>query len=224
MYCKKCRYHAHDHVSTCPKCGADWEESRKALHLNWISSSGFNWLAPDSQTARPKSITTPAFAAATATEELVLENVDASVDAESIVVPPAPNPVQLDDKDIEISIFPDLDFTMSDATAETSGTTQPGTITPQKAGDGFFPGTPGADDTVELDFSPSFDAPPPPVAPKKPMPASPKREDLFINELEEMLSPLAEDQVSQNAGNKKSIPAKDDGEFLDFGSDFKKNS
>ncbi len=47
MYCKKCKFHSFDHVSKCPKCGADWEESRKALYLNWITASGVNWLSPE---------------------------------------------------------------------------------------------------------------------------------------------------------------------------------
>lgn len=223
MYCKKCRYHAYDHIAACPKCNADWEESRKALFLNWISTSGFNWLAPDTQPSRHTSITTPAFAAATATEDLVLETVDLSVDDDANVVPAAPSPMQLEDKDIEISIFPELDFTMPDTTADASAVSKPSGFTSHNTEDGFFPGTTGSGDAVELDFSPSFDTPTP-VAPTKPAPASPKREDLFINELEEMLSPLADDQTSNYAGSKKTSTPRDTDELIDFSSDFKKNS
>ena len=58
MYCKKCKFHSFDHVSACPKCGTDWEESRKALYLNWISATGVNWLAQEA-VAQPAAPSKP---------------------------------------------------------------------------------------------------------------------------------------------------------------------
>jgi hypothetical protein len=44
MYCSKCQYHGHDHITACPKCGASWEEARKALGLVWLEVAGHPWL------------------------------------------------------------------------------------------------------------------------------------------------------------------------------------
>jgi hypothetical protein len=49
MYCSKCHYHAQDHLKVCPKCNTSWEESRKALGLDWMRSDGFPWLSSTPQ-------------------------------------------------------------------------------------------------------------------------------------------------------------------------------
>ena len=51
---KNVNSHSFDHVSACPKCGADWEESRKALYLNWVSASGVNWLKQETAAQQPE--------------------------------------------------------------------------------------------------------------------------------------------------------------------------
>ena len=71
------------------------------------------------------------------------------------------------------------------------------------------------EEMVELDFSASFDAP---AASKTPAPPSPKREDLFIPELEEMLAPLADDNRPSPAPSKKPAYSEETDILLDFGS------
>ena len=54
MYCKKCKFHASDSLSTCPKCGANWEETRKALFLNWLTGSR-HWEPSAPETPKPQN-------------------------------------------------------------------------------------------------------------------------------------------------------------------------
>ena len=44
MYCKQCGFHSFDHVTSCPKCGQDWEAARKALGLEWIEERKGSWI------------------------------------------------------------------------------------------------------------------------------------------------------------------------------------
>lgn len=44
MYCKHCNYHSFDHARECPKCGADWQDVRKLLHLDWLMPNDGSWL------------------------------------------------------------------------------------------------------------------------------------------------------------------------------------
>lgn len=211
MYCKKCRFHSYDHVGKCPKCGADWEEARKALYLNWITASGFNWLAPATPTAEAGSAATPD--AAPDDSDALLESLSESSAGQAYAAAPTPPAgASRRDDDIDVSIFPELDFT-----APGPG---PKTPAPKQNEDIFLDSLP-VEDIVELDFSSSDDAP---AAPKAQPISKPKREDLFIPELEEMLSPLTDEpRISPASGKKPSLS--DETEIiLDFGSDSGKSS
>lgn len=48
MYCPKCKHTSFDHLSTCPKCGYDWQSIRTALNLSWLQSPGHEWLPESS--------------------------------------------------------------------------------------------------------------------------------------------------------------------------------
>ncbi len=209
MYCKKCRFHSFDHIATCPKCGADWEETRKALYLNWITASGVNWVA---QEVKPKAET------ATAAAEASGDSAQDYIDVISQTPPPAPQ-----NEDIDVSLFPELDLSMEEPEAQAPpappASEPPAVDKPRsqaKADDELFLDSIPVDDAVELDFSATFDEPeeptPPPVS-------KPKREDLFIPELEEMLAPLT-DEPRQNPAPAKKAAMSDESEILlDFGSD-----
>ena len=210
MYCKKCRFHSFDHVATCPKCGADWEETRKALYLNWITATGVNWVAPAIQ---PKTETV------TAEGEASGDSAQDYIDVISQAPHQAPQ-----DEDLDVSLFPELDLSMEEPEAQ-AATVPPAPPEPAaverpkpqaKADDEMFLDSIPVDDAVELDFSATFDEPekptPPPVS-------KPKREDLFIPELEEMLAPLT-DEPRQNPAPAKKAAMSDESEILlDFGND-----
>lgn len=202
MYCKKCRFHSFDHVSTCPKCGADWEEGRKALYLNWITASGVNWTAP----AMPAKAETPPPTPESASQDSTEDYLD------MISQPPAAAPK---DEDLDVSLFPELDLSMDEPKAQAAPTPPPApkAKAPQAEEELFLDSMP-VDDAVELDFSATFDAPeeptPPPVS-------KPKREDLFIPELEEMLAPLTDEPRPNPAPAKKPAMSDETEILLDFG-------
>ena len=54
MYCPKCKHTSFDHLTTCPKCGYDWQTMRTALNLGWLQSKGHEWL-PESPSDQEKS-------------------------------------------------------------------------------------------------------------------------------------------------------------------------
>jgi hypothetical protein len=208
MYCKKCRFHSFDHVATCPKCGADWEETRKALYLNWITASGVNWIAPAVQ-PKAEAVAAPAGEAGDSAEDYI--------DVISQTPPSAPR-----DEDLDVSLFPELDLSVDEPKTQ-AAPTPPAPPAPKPAPKGasgseedLFLDSMPVDDAVELDFSATFDEPekptPPPVS-------KPKREDLFIPELEEMLAPLT-DEPRQNPEPAKKPAMSDESEILlDFGND-----
>jgi hypothetical protein len=221
MYCKKCKFHAFDHVSTCPKCGADWEETRKALYLNWITASGVNWIAPDKAMSQPASAAQPTqvFRSAPAPAVTVQEAMDSdplldalsdSSDA-SRPLAAAPSPAARRDTDIDVSHFPELDFSTPQPAAPAKAKTPSSPAPAPKANDDLFLDTLPAEEVLELDFS---TVPEPPAAPKAPVPAKPKREDLFIPELEEMLAPLTEEP---RPAPKKPAFTEEKDILLDFG-------
>ena len=201
MYCKKCRFHSFDHVSACPKCGADWEETRKALYLNWITASGVNWVAA-SKTAQE---TAPAGAAKAAKPAAEFTEM-------AVPVPAAP----AKDNDIDMSLFPELDFSMEDSAPKAPAKPAPAPKpAPAKDEEMFLDAMP-VDDAVELDFSASFDDA---AAPTPPPVSKPKREDLFIPELEEMLAPLTDEPRQNPAPAKKQVMSDEAEILLDFGND-----
>ncbi len=204
MYCKKCKFHSFDHVAACPKCGADWEETRKALYLSWITSSGVNWVAPISAQAAP--------AASAATPAMVMD-VSGGEDELSHLIAPPPTPPSSKDADIDVSLFPELDFSTEEVTAKPPAPSA--AKPPTKADDDLFLDSIPVEDMPELDFSASFDAPAQPAPPI----SKPKREDLFIPELEEMLAPLTEEPRQNPAPAKKSPMAEETEILLDFGDD-----
>jgi hypothetical protein len=192
MYCKKCKFHSFDHVSACPKCGADWEDVRKALYLNWIASNEANWLNPKKKTAQAE-IEISAFMG----QEQSPDTPKPAESPQVPVIPAPPQPAATRGEDLEVSLFPELDFS-----AETPATPKaapkpkpevPAPAPPKK--DELFLDSLSADDVLELDFSPAEETP----APKKAAPAKPKRDDFFIPELEEMLAPLADDRTGPAA-------------------------
>ncbi len=211
MYCKKCKFHSFDHVSACPKCGTDWEESRKALYLNWISATGVNWLAQEAAT-QPAAPSKPGGEAMQANASI--QN-DFSDDYLSAPAPPVE--VATVNSGIDVSNFPELDFSMAEAAPEPPAkkSAAPAKSEPApKLEEELFLDTIPADDMVELDFSASFEAPPAPQAPAKG-----KREDLFIPELEEMLAPLEEEPRLKPVQAKKPSFTEDTEILLDFGTD-----
>lgn len=214
MYCKKCKFHSFDHVSTCPKCGADWEESRKSLYLNWLSASGINWLARDATQA---ASATPAMAQG-AGKETHPERAPGDYLAAPMSPAAASAAATSMDTGIDVSSFPELDFAMPEtkpvptAKAEAPARSAPA---PKPEEDLFLEPLP-AEDTVELDFSASFDAP---AAPQAPAQAKPKREDLFIPELEEMLAPLDDEPRAKSSAPNKPSLSEEHEILLDFGSE-----
>ena len=211
MYCKKCRFHSHDHVGKCPKCGVDWEEARKALYLNWITASGFNWLAPATPTAETMSAAGPG--AMADDSDALLESLSKSSLGQAYAVAPTPPAgAGARDTDIDVSIFPDLDFTVAP-----SG---PKTPVPKQDEDIFLDSLP-VENIVELDFNSYDDAP---AAPKAQPLSKPKREDLFIPELEEMLAPLTDEPRISPAPAKKPSLSDETEIILDFGSGSGKSS
>ncbi|WP_028578305.1 hypothetical protein [Desulfomicrobium escambiense] len=202
MYCKKCKFHSFDHVAACPKCGADWEETRKALYLNWITASGVSWVAPVAAQAAP---------AASAVSPAMAMDVSGGEDELSHLIAPAPTPPSSKDADIDVSLFAELDFSAEGPEAKPSA---PAAAKPApKPDEDLFLDSMPVEDMPELDFSASFDAPAEPAPPI----SKPKREDLFIPELEEMLAPLTE-EPRQNPAPAKKAPVADETEILlDFG-------
>lgn len=200
MYCKKCRFHSFDHVGACPKCGAGWEETRKSLYLNWITATGVNWVGASKEVKEPPRTETAKAASAPGDEfpDLIAP------------VPAAPAPKA---EDIDVSIFPELDFSMDDAKPQTPAPAQ--RPAPARQDELFLDAMP-VDDTVELDFSSSFEEP---AAPTPPPVSKPKREDLFIPELEEMLAPLTEEPRQNPAPAKKQVMSEESEILLDFGND-----
>lgn len=214
MYCKKCKFHSFDHVSTCPKCGSDWEETRKSLYLNWLSATGVNWLAKDTS---PAAAAAPA-AAKGAAREAVPQNAQDDYLAAPMAPPAAPAKATVD-SGIDVSSFPELDFAMPEAEpapAPKTETLRPSAPAPKPEEDLFLEPLP-ADDTVELDFSA-------PAAPQPQAQAKPKREDLFIPELEEMLAPLEEEPRAKSAAPKKPSFSQEQEILLDFGTESSKSS
>lgn len=209
MYCKKCKFHSYDHVAACPKCGADWEETRKALYLNWISGSGVNWLAPAAAKAAPAPA--PAMAAAAA----AVHEAAGGEDEISHLIAPPPAPAASKDAEIDISLFPELDFSAEAPVPMKPAAAAEPKPAAAKADDDLFLDSIPVDEMPELDFSASFDAPSEPAPPL----SKPKREDLFIPELEEMLAPLTE-EPRQNPAPAKKAPVPGEAEILlDFGNE-----
>jgi hypothetical protein len=212
MYCKKCKFHSFDHVSTCPKCGADWEESRKSLYLTWLSASGVNWLSRDAG-----ATATPAVAQG-ADKEKHHESAPGDYLAAPMASPAASAANASMDTGIDVSSFPELDFAMPEAEPAPSAKAEApvrNSPAPKPEEDLFLEPLP-ADDTVELDFSASFDSP---AAPQAPAQAKPKREDLFIPELEEMLAPLEDEPRAKSAAPKKPSLSEEHEILLDFGAE-----
>ena len=207
MYCKKCRFHSFDHVSACPKCGADWEETRKALYLNWITAGGVNWVAAPK--AAEKDSAGAAQKASAASSQPAQEFPE--------MVVAAPAAASAKSEDIDMSLFPELDFSMEDSEPKAPATPAPA---PRPAAarqdEELFLDAMPVDDVADLDFSASFEAP---AAPTPPPVSKPKREDLFIPELEEMLAPLTDEPRQNPAPAKKKVMSEESEILLDFGND-----
>ncbi len=203
MYCKKCKFHSFDHVKTCPKCGADWEEARKSLYLNWITSSGYNWLsaakaasqtvsAPGLLSAAGQSMHEGFIGTSLSDDVLDLSSPQASAQGTSA-------------ENLDASLFPDLDFTMPEPAPTIQGRAQTNN-------EAFRPEM-SAEHVVELDITPSFGE----QVVQPPVQSKPNRTDLFIPELEEMLAPL-EDELPP-AGTSRKADSMGDDIILDFSRD-----
>ena len=211
MYCKKCKFHSFDHVSACPKCGTDWEESRKALYLNWISATGVNWLAQEA-VAQPAAPSKPGGDAMQPNPSIQNDFSD-----DYLAAPAPPVAASVVTTGIDVSNFPELDFTMAEAVPEPPAKKPAAPVKSEpapKLEEELFLDTIPAEDMIELDFSASFEAPLAPQAPAKG-----KREDLFIPELEEMLAPLEEEPRLKPVQTKKPTFTEETEILLDFGTD-----
>ncbi|MGE4440759.1 MAG: hypothetical protein AB7D27_04635 [Desulfomicrobium sp.] len=213
MYCKKCKFHSFDHVSACPKCGTDWEDSRKALYLNWITATGVNWLAQEAATQAPASATPKP-------DGMQARSGGTSEPSKDyLAAPEPPMAAAAASTEIDVSNFPELDFSMAESIPEPPATNiaAPAKNAPApKPEEELFLDTIPAEDMVELDFSASFETP---TAPQAPAQARTKREDLFIPELEEMLAPLDDEPRSKPAQAKKPSFSEEAEILLDFGTD-----
>jgi hypothetical protein len=210
MYCKKCKFHSFDHVSACPKCGTDWEESRKALYLNWISATGVNWLAQDVAQAVAASAAKPGG------DDMQARSGSQDNFSEDYLAAPAPPvAVAAANTDIDVSSFPELDFSMPETAPKPPASKKAAPTAPAPEQELFLDTIP-ADDVVELDFSAPLETAPTPQAPA---PAKGKKEDLFIPELEEMLAPLDEEPRAKPAQAKKPAFTEETEILLDFGTD-----
>jgi len=205
MYCKKCKYHAFDHVGTCPKCGFDWEETRKALYLNWLTSRGHDWFAAPAPHVEPPATETTA-----STENRPQPAPLPEEPKQAISHPPI--------EELEVGYLPDLDFGLDDAKplASKAPTAPKPPKTAPPAAD-LFLGDTSSDDLLELDFSLATETPPAPT----PKPAPAKREELFIPELEEMLAPLTDEPKSSSSGKATKKQTIENDIYLDFAKDRK---
>lgn len=227
MYCKKCKYNSYDHVPSCPKCGMDWNETRKLFFLNWINTSGYQWLAPGTggdgaQPAMPELVVpspsaietedlfpqvskepamaadiSPGPSAQTADGDIF---VDFSQDTASpaMAEPVAPvTPIA----EIESAHLPDLDFSSAPAKEEELFA---GNIVDEMT----------EEDVVELDFSTSFDDL---ETQQTAQSGQAKHDDLFIPELEEMLAPLTEGAGASDVADKEQQFFGEGDILLDFG-------
>lgn len=234
MYCKKCKYHAHDHISTCPKCGTNWEETRKDLHLAWMTKPGYNWLSLSAPRVSEEHIL--ATGIATGGESTVRDDIDFP---ETITPPVMPKASA--NQDLDVSLLPELDLNLMDETpvpAPTPAAPEPVFTMPELEvpeldfGQDLDLSTPTEikpektsptptmeefslpEDVLELDFSSAADVVPVQTPSRSPK----KKEDLFIPELEEMLAPLTEDQKPSAPAKKLSF-SEDDDILLDFNMD-----
>lgn len=211
MYCKKCKYHGSDHLKSCPKCGTDWGETRKSLHLDWLATNGHDWLTQDKEQEAPAK-NTPSLAKSLGRQTTQPHTAPSAAPKESFeIAPPKPKEQAFTpDPGITVSNLPDLDFSSDAATKTPQAQTPP----KQPAEDDLLL---GGNDIVELDFSASFDAPAPSASAPRSSPATPKKDDLFIPELEEMLTPLDDGKKTPQATSHESNPSEDDDILLDFG-------
>jgi len=51
MYCNKCDYTSFDHLSSCPKCGYDWDDDREELNLKWVGYNETKWITWTEETS-----------------------------------------------------------------------------------------------------------------------------------------------------------------------------
>ncbi|AMD92657.1 hypothetical protein AXF15_05760 [Desulfomicrobium orale DSM 12838] len=187
MYCKKCKFHASDSLSTCPKCGANWEETRKALFLNWLTGSR-HWEPSAPETPKPQNAAerSPVGQSAAA----AMDDLDDFSD-DFLQPPQAPpsSPVQKPAHDGTVAV-PEIDFSLGAPQAGATPVSPP-------------PVTPPDEDVMELDFSDLVSDSPQP-------PAAAKQEDLSIPDLEAMLSQV------ENHKNPQPAPENEDDIQLDF--------
>lgn len=205
MYCKKCKYHAFDHVSTCPKCGADWEETRKALYLNWLTSRGHDWFAAPTPQVQKPVVGAPKIPVRADQPKLQ----DDYLNLETPVAPTL-------SEEIEVSLLPDLDFGLEEPQPAPMATKLPTPPKPEPPTPELFLNDKAIEDMAELDFSLSVDTSPPAPKPSAPKPTPSRRDELFIPELEEMLAPLTEEPKAPAAGKASKKFSGEDDIFLDF--------
>lgn len=221
MYCKKCKYHAFDHVSTCPKCGVSWEEARKSLFLNWMTTNERPWTSAASDTSdTPRPPATSDIFQTEETADISL-NADLSLsDGEDfsddlLLETLAATQQQLAQKD-EADPFPELDFNLDGDQLKDSADAQDSTSTIPELD--FSLDTPATEssaslsapqenpqaadsDKLKIDLPPltlDHDAPNPS---KTPISTGPQ-EDLLIPGLEEIFSSTATNEPEGSGANK----------------------
>lgn len=187
MYCKKCKFHASDSVSTCPKCGANWEETRKALSLSWLTGSR-HWEPSAPETPKPQNA--PEMSPVGQSAAAAMDDLDDFSD--DFLQPPQAPPSSSVQKPAHdgTGAVPEIDFSLDAPKAGTGPASPPPVNTPD-------------DDVMELDFSDLVSDIPQPSA-------AAKQEDLSIPDLEAMLSPVENHKKPQPA------PENEDDIQLDF--------
>lgn len=120
MYCKRCKFHAFDHIDACPKCGGNWEDVRKALYLNWLTPSKA-WDTPPQNAATPPPLETPADSELDLSAEFdadmaMLDFADSELPSEAAQAPlsaaPPIAPQRSSENDIDVSHIPELDLSV----------------------------------------------------------------------------------------------------------------
>lgn len=218
MYCKKCKYHAFDYLSACPKCGVSWEETRKSLFLNWMTVNERPWTfaASDTSNASRPPATSNIFQSEE-TADLFLDAELPLSDGEDfsddlLLETLAATQQQLAQKD-EADSFPELDFSLEGTQPKDSTDTQNSTfavpeldfsmdvLETERSTSSFAPQEnpqPTDSDKLEIDLPPltlDRDVPNPP---KTPISTGPQ-EDLLIPGLEEIFSSITNESAGSGA-------------------------
>lgn len=216
MYCKKCKYHASDHLNACPKCGVSWEEARKSLFLNWLTTGGSPWTVTASDPAdAPKPPATSDIFQQGETDDLSL-GTDLSVGevddfSDDLLLQTLASTQQQLAQKAEEAPLPEIDFSLEDIQHQDDSGAQDSTgtmpeldfslDTPKVESSTSSSAAPqenpqaAATDALEIDFeslSAEYNATTPPQAAA----STTAQKDQARSELEEILSSTVLDELS----------------------------